>query len=69
MWTLQSLSNFDDDGAHPVPYLQLVYPVVIVLLGPLASSWKFCKVPEGGLGLGLTQTETITTCREISSLN
>ena len=28
MWTVQSWSNFDDDGARPVPYLQLVSPVV-----------------------------------------
>ena len=26
-WTVQSRSNFDDDGARPVPYLQLVSPV------------------------------------------
>ena len=27
MWTVQSRSNFDNDGARPVPYLQLVSPV------------------------------------------
>ena len=32
MWTVQSRSNFDDDGAHPVPYLQLVPPVRRVAL-------------------------------------
>ena len=26
-WTVQSWSNFEDDGARPVPYLQLVSPV------------------------------------------
>ena len=29
VWTVQLLSNFDDDGARPVPYLQLVSPVVL----------------------------------------
>ena len=27
MWTVQSRSNSDNDGARPVPYLQLVSPV------------------------------------------
>ena len=30
--TVQSRSNFDDDGARPVPYLQLVSPVVSQLI-------------------------------------
>ena len=27
VWMVQSRSNFDDHGAHPVPYIQLVSPV------------------------------------------
>ena len=33
LWTVQSRSNFDDDGARPVPYLQVVFlwyfPIVL----------------------------------------
>ena len=28
VWTVQSRSNFDNDGARPVPYLLLVSPVM-----------------------------------------
>ena len=27
--TVQSLSSFDDDGAHPVPYLQVHYSCIM----------------------------------------
>ena len=30
VWMVQSRSNFDDDGVRPVPYLQLVSPVVVM---------------------------------------
>ena len=31
LWTVQRRSNFDDDGARPVSYLQLVSPVLVWL--------------------------------------
>ena len=33
MWTVQTWSNFGDNGARPVPYLQLVSPVLHVIIG------------------------------------
>ena len=39
MWTVQSRSNFDDDGACPVPYLLLVSPVQGVVSAVLVAKY------------------------------
>ena len=51
VWMVQSQSNFDNDGARPVPYLQLVSPVVCQyiyrVLGNITSLLLYCTSVAG----------------------
>ena len=44
VWTVQSRSKFDDDGARPVSYLQLVSPV-------LGTRLVLCKNGNGQINI------------------
>ena len=48
VWTVQSQSNFDNDGARPVPYLQLVSLVKCLLeVDSMILSFQNYCYPQG----------------------
>ena len=67
MWTVQSRSNFDDDGAHPVLYLQLVSPVqsMDIFVQSYVQRLYHCHVTKLGWGsLVLASVQSVCALHE-----